>query len=83
MVQHNPRKLDAETAAGVKWVASELEARVLDECVQLHGGAGYMEEYRICRMFADARVSRIYAGTSEIMKEIVARGIGFDERKMT
>ena len=83
MVQHNARKLDAETAAGVKWVASELEARVLDECVQLHGGAGYMEEYRICRMFADARVSRIYAGTSEIMKEIIARGIGFDERKMT
>ncbi len=82
VMQHNARSLDAEAAAGVKWLASELEARVLDECVQLHGGAGYMEEYRICRMFADARVSRIYAGTSEIMKEIIARGIGFDERKM-
>ena len=83
VMQHNARKLAADTAAGVKWVASELEARILDECVQLHGGAGYMEEYRICRMFADARVSRIYAGTSEIMKEIIARGIGLDERKMT
>jgi acyl-CoA dehydrogenase len=55
----------------------------MDECLQLHGGAGYMEEHRICRMFADARVSRIYGGSSEIMKEIIARGLGLDERKMT
>ena len=54
----------------------------MDECVQLHGGAGYMGEYRISHMFADARVSRIYAGSSEIMKEIIARGIGLDERKL-
>jgi acyl-CoA dehydrogenase len=50
--------------------------------VQLHGGAGYMREYRISRMFTDARVSRIYAGSSEIMKEIIARGMGLDEREL-
>lgn len=83
VVQHNAGRLSAHTAAEAKWLASELEGRVVDECLQLHGGAGYMEEYRICRMFADARVSRIYAGTSEIMKEIIARGIGLDERKMS
>ena len=54
----------------------------MDECVQLHGGAGYMSEYRISHMFTDARVSRIYAGSTEIMKEIVARSIGLDERKL-
>ncbi len=82
VLEHNAGRLSAETAAAAKLVASELEGRVMDECLQLHGGAGYMEEYRICRMFADARVSRIYAGTSEIMKEIIARGMGLDERKM-
>ncbi|MDH3842003.1 MAG: acyl-CoA dehydrogenase family protein, partial [Chromatiales bacterium] len=60
---------------------SEVEARVMDDCVQLHGGAGYMDEYRISRMYTDARISRIYAGSSEIMKEIIARGIGLDERR--
>ncbi len=55
----------------------------MDDCVQLHGGAGYMSEYRISHMFTDARVSRIYAGSSEIMKEIIARSIGLDERKLT
>jgi acyl-CoA dehydrogenase len=54
----------------------------MDECVQLHGGAGYMGEYRISHMFTDARVSRIYAGSTEIMKEIIARGIGLDEREL-
>jgi acyl-CoA dehydrogenase len=83
VLEHNAGRLTPETAAEAKWLASELEGRVTDECLQLHGGAGYMEEYRICRMFADARVSRIYAGTSEIMKEIIARGIGLDERKMS
>ena len=70
------------TAASAKLLTSELEGRVIDECVQLHGGAGYMEEYRICRMYRDARVTRIFAGTSEIMKEIIGRGLGLDERKM-
>ena len=54
----------------------------MDECLQLHGGAGYMDEYRISRMYADARISRIYAGRSEVMKEIISRGIGLDDRKM-
>jgi acyl-CoA dehydrogenase len=54
----------------------------MDECVQLHGGAGYMGEYRISHMFTDARVSRIYAGSTEIIKEIIARGIGLDEREL-
>ena len=49
--------------------------------VQLHGGAGYMDEYRISRMYTDARISRIYAGSSEVMREIIARGIGLDPRK--
>lgn len=80
---HNAGELTALDASAAKLLASELEAKVMDACVQLHGGAGYMEEYRICRMFADARVSRIYAGTSEIMKEIVGRGLGLDERNLT
>jgi acyl-CoA dehydrogenase len=53
----------------------------MDACVQLHGGAGYMDEYPICRMYLNARVSRIYAGSSEIMREIIARSIGLDPRK--
>ena len=79
---HNDGELSAELAAEAKLFASETESRVMDDCVQLHGGAGYMSEYRISHMFADARVSRIYAGSSEIMKEIIARGIGLDERKL-
>lgn len=78
----NKGKLTAEDASATKLVSSELEARVVDACVQLHGGAGYMDEYRISRMFTDARISRIFAGTSEIMKEIIGRGLGLDERKM-
>ena len=53
----------------------------MDECVQLHGGAGYMDEYPICRMYLNARVSRIYAGSSEIMREIIARSVGLDPRR--
>jgi acyl-CoA dehydrogenase len=79
----NAGELSAEDASGAKLLASELEGRVMDECVQLHGGAGYMEEYRISRMYTDARVSRIFAGTSEIMREIIGRGLGLDERKMS
>ena len=79
---HNDGELSAELAAEAKLKTTELESRVMDDCVQLHGGAGYMSEYRISHMFTDARVSRIYAGSSEIMKEIIARGIGLDERKL-
>jgi acyl-CoA dehydrogenase len=82
VMEQNTGRLTGDLAAEAKLLASELEGQVMDECVQLHGGAGYMEEYRICRMFTDARVSRIYAGSSEIMQEIIARAIGLDERKM-
>ena len=78
----NDGTLTAEVASETKLLATELEGRVMDECVQLHGGAGYMNEYRICQMYKDARVTRIFAGTSEIMKEIIGRGLGLDERKM-
>lgn len=79
----NDKALTAEDASAAKLLTSELEGRVMDECVQLHGGAGYMEEYRISRMYTDARISRIFAGTSEIMLEIIGRGLGLDERKLT
>jgi acyl-CoA dehydrogenase len=82
VLEHNAGRLNSDAAAEAKLLTSELEGRVMDECVQLHGGAGYMEEFRIARMYTDARVSRIYAGSSEIMKEIIARGIGLDDRKM-
>lgn len=75
-------KLTTEHASAAKLTATELEGRVVDACVQLHGGAGYMDEYRICRMYADARISRIYAGASEVMLEIIGRGMGLDERKL-
>jgi acyl-CoA dehydrogenase len=80
---HNQGELSAELGAEAKLAASELENAVMDTCVQLHGGSGYMSEYRISHMFTDARVSRIYAGSSEIMKEIISRSIGLDERKLS
>ncbi len=79
----NDHRLTAEGASEVKLLTSELENRVIDECLQLHGGAGYMEEYRISRMYRDARVSRIFAGSNEIMKEIIGRGLGLDDRKLS
>jgi len=66
-------KLDPVDAAMVKLWTSEMQGRVLDECLQLHGGYGFMWEYPITRAYADARVQRIYAGTNEIMKEIIGR----------
>jgi acyl-CoA dehydrogenase len=68
-------KLDTETASMAKWWTTDMQQQVLDECVQLHGGYGYMNEYLVCRMFADSRVQRIYGGTNEIMKEVIARGM--------
>ncbi len=65
--------LDTATASMAKLWGSETQCRVLDECLQLFGGYGYMNEYPIARMYADARVQRIYGGTSEIMKEVIAR----------
>jgi acyl-CoA dehydrogenase len=81
VMEFNDGRLGAADIARAKLFCSELEGRVTDECVQLHGGAGYMDEYRISRMYRDARVSRIYAGSSEVMREIVARSIGLDPRK--
>jgi long-chain-acyl-CoA dehydrogenase len=69
-------ELTPEDAAMAKWWCTELQGRVLDRCVQLHGGYGYMLEYPIARAFADARVTRIYGGANEIMKEIVGRSMG-------
>ena len=58
-----------------KWWCTELQNRVLDECVQLHGGYGYMLEYPVARAWTDARAQMIYGGTNEIMKEIIARSL--------
>jgi acyl-CoA dehydrogenase len=66
---------DTETAAMAKWWITDTQQKVLDECVQLHGGYGYMNEYLVCRMFADSRVQRIYGGTNEIMKELISRSL--------
>jgi acyl-CoA dehydrogenase len=68
-------ELDPETAAMAKWWITDMQQKVIDECQQLHGGYGYMNEYLVCRLFADARVQRIYGGTNEIMKEIISRAL--------
>ncbi len=68
-------KLDVPTAAMCKWWLTELQGRVVDTCLQLHGGYGYMSEYPIARAYTDARVQRIYGGTTEIMKEIIGRSL--------
>jgi len=66
------RRLDDVTTAMVKYWLTDCQCRIVDKCVQLHGGYGYMAEYPIARMWADSRVQRIYAGTNEIMKELIA-----------
>ncbi|TMD09195.1 MAG: acyl-CoA dehydrogenase, partial [Chloroflexi bacterium] len=68
--------LSAEQAAMAKWWCTELQGKVVDRCVQLHGGYGYMLEYPIARAYADARVTRIFGGATEIMKEIIGRADG-------
>jgi acyl-CoA dehydrogenase len=68
-------ELDTATAAMAKYWLTEKQCEVVDECVQLHGGYGYMMEYPIARMWVDSRVQRIYAGTNEIMKELIARSL--------
>jgi alkylation response protein AidB-like acyl-CoA dehydrogenase len=73
-------KLDTATASMAKYWCTDLQCKVMDECVQLHGGYGYMWEYPIARAFADARVQRIYGGTNEIMKEVISRGMGLTAR---
>tara|TARA_R110001592_G_scaffold357416_1_gene660613 strand:+ start:190947 stop:192092 length:1146 start_codon:yes stop_codon:yes gene_type:complete len=76
VTQINDGSLSAESAAKIKLFSSELQGRVVDECMQLFGGYGYMEEYPICRAYCDARITRIFGGASEIMKEIIAKSIG-------
>ena len=72
----NAGELSAEDAAMAKWWATELQGRVVDRCVQLHGGYGYMLEYPVARAFTDARVTRIYGGTTEIMKDVIGKSLG-------
>jgi alkylation response protein AidB-like acyl-CoA dehydrogenase len=72
----NAGELTAEEASMAKWWCTELQGRVADACVQLHGGYGYMTEYPVARAYADARITRIYGGTTEIMKEIIGRSLG-------
>ena len=76
VVAHNAGELTAEEAAMAKWWATDLQGRVVDAGLQLHGGYGYMTEYPIARAYVDARVTRIYGGTNEIMKEIIGKSLG-------
>jgi acyl-CoA dehydrogenase len=69
-------KLDSEAASMAKYWCTDLEGKLIDECVQLFGGYGYMLEYPIARAYLDARVQRIYGGTNEIMKELISRSLG-------
>jgi alkylation response protein AidB-like acyl-CoA dehydrogenase len=72
----NDGELTVADAAKAKWWCTELQGRVVDACLQLHGGYGYMLEHPIARAYADARVTRIYGGTTEIMKEVIGRSLG-------
>jgi acyl-CoA dehydrogenase len=73
---HNAGELTVADAAKAKLFCTELQAKVIDECLQLHGGYGYMLEYPIARLYADARVTRIYGGTNEIIKTIISKDLG-------
>jgi alkylation response protein AidB-like acyl-CoA dehydrogenase len=73
----NEGKLTTEEASMAKWWATDMQERVVDQCLQLHGGYGYMLEYPISKFYLDARVMSIYGGTNEIMKEIIGRSMGF------
>ena len=75
IASHNAGELDTATASMCKARVTDLQNKVNDECLQLHGGWGYMWEYDVCRAFADGRVQAIYGGTNEIMNELVARDI--------
>jgi len=73
-------KLDTATASMAKYWTSDLQGKVMDQCLQLHGGYGFMWEYPVTRAYADARVQRIYGGTNEIMKEVITRAMGLPGR---
>jgi alkylation response protein AidB-like acyl-CoA dehydrogenase len=70
------KELTAVQASRAKWWCSELGKRVVDNCVQLHGGYGYMNEYKVARDYVDVRIQTIFGGTTEIMKEIIGRDLG-------
>ncbi len=76
VLEHNAGRFDVKDAAMAKWWTTELQKRVVDQCVQLHGGYGYMLEYPVAKAFVDSRVQTIYGGTTEIMKEIIGRSMG-------
>ena len=73
LIKHINGELDAATASMAKYWTTQKQCEIVDECLQLHGGAGYMDEYPISRMYKDARVQKIYGGTNEIMKELISR----------
>jgi acyl-CoA dehydrogenase len=75
MAKHLDSGLDLATAAMCKWWLTDIQGQVIDKCVQLHGGYGYMTEYAIARLYADARAQRIYGGANEIQKELIARSL--------
>jgi acyl-CoA dehydrogenase len=75
IVRHLSDELDAENASMAKWWCTDLQCKIMDRCLQLFGGYGYMEEYPISRMYVDARIQKIYGGTNEIMKILIARGL--------
>jgi alkylation response protein AidB-like acyl-CoA dehydrogenase len=76
VLEHNEGRLTVQDAAMAKWWTTELQKRVVDQCVQLHGGYGYMLEYPVAKAFVDSRVQTIYGGTTEVMKEIIGRSLG-------
>ncbi|ADU47863.1 acyl-CoA dehydrogenase family protein [Intrasporangium calvum] len=77
VLAHSKKELTAIDAAKAKWWSSQVQNDVLDSCVQLHGGYGFMNEYRVARAWRDARVTKIWAGSNEIMKELIGRDLGF------
>jgi alkylation response protein AidB-like acyl-CoA dehydrogenase len=77
IMEHNARRLTAVQAAMAKWYATDLQQRVIDRCVQLHGGYGYMREYPIAQAWLDMRWGPIGGGTNEIMKDLIGRDMGF------
>ncbi|MFS3127489.1 acyl-CoA dehydrogenase family protein [Nocardioides sp. Bht2] len=76
VIAHDKKELTSVDAAKAKWWSSQIQNEVIDHCVQLHGGYGFMNEYRVARAWRDARVSKIWAGSNEIMKELIGRDLG-------
>jgi alkylation response protein AidB-like acyl-CoA dehydrogenase len=79
LAEHVAGRLDPIDAAKAKWWSAEIQNQVIDTCVQLHGGYGYMDEYDIARAWTDARVTKIWAGSNEIMKEVIGRDLGLGD----